>query len=332
MIKVLANLPTRSGGPRANPDARPLVDYLREKLPAELARRIELVIVDNDEQAGRELPEAEVYFGRLTPQLLKQAPKLRWVQSTGASQERHLFPEFIATDIILTNVAGIYSEEIADHIYALILGLARQIPLFTRNQDRRYWEPNAGPLVSSLAGKTLGVIGLGGIGGEVARRAPVFGMRVIATRAHPDRPKPDYVDQVWGPDGLDSLLSGADIVVICTPETPRTRQLIGARELGLMRPGAYFINIGRGTIVSLDALVGALTRGEIAGAGLDVFEVEPLPAEHPLWGLPNIIITPHMASVGEIYKPRRIDVFIDNLYRYLDHRPLLNVVDKAEWH
>lgn len=332
MIKVLANLPVAEPAASGVAESRPTDDYLRERFPADLRGRVELVIVHGEEEAGREIVDAEVYFGWLTPDLLRRAGRLRWVQSTAASQERHLFQELIDGDVILTNVAGIYSEEIADHVYALILALTRQIPRFVRSQDRRYWEPNAGRMADALAGKVLGVIGLGGIGGEVARRGPAFRMRVVATRAHPDRPKPDYVDQVWGPDGLDDLLRVSDVVVICTPETPRTRRLIGSRELGLMKPTARLINVGRGAVVDLSALVQALERGAIAGAGLDVFEVEPLPADHALWGLPNVVITPHMASEGEIYKIRRVDVFLDNLSRYVDGRPLVNVVDKAEWH
>jgi phosphoglycerate dehydrogenase-like enzyme len=331
MIKVVANLTRRVRQP-SDPDERPMAEYLAEGLPARLVDRVNLVVVDGTEEARREIVDAEVYFGHLTPDLLGLAHKLRWVQSTGASQENHLFPEFIASDIVLTNVAGIYSEEIADHVYALILGLTRQIPRFTRNQDRHYWEPRVGALVGTLAGRTLGVIGLGGIGGEIARRAPAFRMRVVATRAHPDLPKPEYVDTVWGPDGLDRLLAESDVVVICTPETPRTRQMIGGRELGLMKSNALFVNIGRGTIVGLNALADALNTGAIAGAALDVFEVEPLPADHPLWEARNLIITPHMASVGEKYKAQRVVVFAENLARYLDGRPLVNVVDKAEWH
>ncbi len=183
-----------------------------------------------------------------------------------------------------------------------------------------------------LAGLTLGVVGLGGIGDEVARRAPTFRMRVVATRAHPERPRPDYVDRVWGPDGLDDLLRESDAIAICTPETPRTRGLIGARELALCKPTAYLINVGRGSAIHLDALVAALQAGALGGAGLDVFEREPLPADHPLWGMDHVVITPHMAAGGEFYRARGVEVFLDNLARYLAGRPLVNVVDKADWH
>lgn len=305
---------------------------LRERLQAGIKGDVDLVFAENKENTKQEISNAEILFGSLNPELFKLGKKLRWVQAPFAGQEGHLFPEFIESDILLTNVAGIYNEEIADHVYALILAFTRQIPRFTRNQAKRYWEPSSGFKVDYLAGKTLGIIGLGGIGGEVAKRAPGFGMRVVATRAHPERPKPDYVDKVWGPNGLSHLLSESDFAVICTPETPRTRQMIGSKELRTMKRTAYIINIGRGAVVDLTALTEALKDGVIAGAGLDVFEIEPLPAGHPLWEMENVIITPHMASNTNIYQARRIDRFVDNLSRYLQGKQLEGVVDKAEWH
>jgi len=305
---------------------------LRERLEGGIKEEVNLVFAEDRESVKREIIDAEVLFGGLTPGLFKLAKKLRWVQSPSAGQEGHLFPEFIKSDILLTNMAGIYNEEIADHVYALILAFTRQIPRFTRNQDKRYWESRSGSKVDWLVGKTLGIIGLGGIGGEVAKRAPCFGMRVVATRANPERPKPDYVEQIWGPDGLNHLLAESDFVVICTPETPRTRKMIGSKELRTMKRTAYLINIGRGAVVELDALTQALKEDVIVGAGLDVFEIEPLPADHPLWEMENVIITPHMASSINIYPARRVDRFLDNLSRYLQGKPLISVVDKKDWH
>ena len=157
-------------------------------------------------------------------------------------------------------------------------------------------------------------------------------MRVVATRAHPEREKPDSIDQVWGPDGLVNLLAKSDFVVICTPETPRTRKMIGSEELNTMKRTAYIINIGRGAVIDLAALTEAVKNGVISGAGLDVFEIEPLPADHPLWGMENVIITPHMASNTDIYSVRRVDRFLDNLSRYLQGKPLQSIVDKEDWH
>ena len=318
MVKVLVNFE--------------LPGHLRQRLLDEAGSKAQFVFADDDAAALRAIVDAEVVFGIVSPEIFAAARKLRWYQSSVASQERYMFPALIDSDVQLTNMAGIYNEEIADHVYALILGLTRLIPRFTRNQDRRYWEPHGQFKAEYLMGKTIGIIGLGGIGGEVAKRAPTFGMRVVATRAHPGRPKPEYVDQVWGPEGLDELLRISDIVVNCTPETPRTRKLIGRRELALMKRTARLINIGRGAVVDLTALTEALQSGAIAGAGLDVYEIEPLPADHPLWGLQTAILTPHMASVTDIYPARRVEVFLDNLGRYLRGETLHNLVDKEDWH
>jgi phosphoglycerate dehydrogenase-like enzyme len=305
---------------------------LRKRVQSEIDDSVTLVFAENEERAKLEIVDAEILFGSLTLELFNLSKKLRWVQTPIASLENYMFPELIESDILMTNVAGIYNEEIADHVFALILGITRQIPRFTRNQDKRYWEPASDFKVDCLQGKTLGIIGLGGIGGEVARRGPCFGMRVVATRANPEREKPDDVDQVWGPDKLEHLLTESDFVVICTPETPRTRKMISGRELEAMKRTAYIINIGRGAVVDLTALTDALKNRVIAGAGLDVFEEEPLPSHHSLWDMENVIITPHMASVIDIYPARRVDIFIQNLTRYLKNKPLMNIVDKADWH
>ena len=318
MVKVLVNYPIPAD--------------LGERLWARAGTKVHLAFAKDEEEAKREIGDAEILFGQMTPELLPLARKLRWVQTPFASQERHLFPEFIESDILLTNAAGIFNDEISDHVYALILGLTRDIPRFVRNQAQRHWASYAEFATECLAGKTLGIVGLGGIGGEVARRAPSFRIRVIATRAHPDRPKPDYVEEIWGPDGLSRLLAESDFVVICAPETPRTQKMIGRQELTMMKPTAYIINVGRGAIIDQAALTWALQNEVIAGAGLDVFEIEPLPTDHPLWGMDNVLITPHMAASTNIYPARRVEVFLDNLSRYLEGKPLKNIVDKVDWH
>ena len=305
----------------------------RERLRAGVGPGVSLVFVQGEEEARKEIADAEILFGRIMPGLLALASELRWVQPSGASQERHLFPEFIESDITLTNMAGIYNEHMADHVYALILALARQIHRLARNQRTGCWDLKARHEIESLNGKTLGLIGLGGIGGEVARRAPAFGLRVVATRANPDRRRPACVERVWGPDGLPELLAASDYVVISTPETPRTLKMIGREELRMMKPTAHIINVGRGAVVDLAALTRALEEGLIAGAGLDVMEMEPLPSDNPLWRMENVLITPHLAaSPHDIYPARRVEVFLDNLCRYIAGRRLRNVVDKHDWH
>lgn len=313
----------------------PFAPDMRERLRAGVAKDVRLVFVEDEEAARREIANAEILLGELTPALFPLAERLKWVQLPLAGLEGRLFPEFIDSDILLTSAAGIYNEPIADHIYALLLALTRDIPALLRAQARRHWldrsELEREPQV--LAGKTLGIVGLGGIGAEVASRAPAYGMRVVATRAHPERPKPVGVDQVWGPDGLPRLLALSDIVAICTPETPHTKGMIGAQELAQMKPSAYLLNVGRGSAVDLLALTRALESGALAGAALDVFETEPLPADHPLWSAERVIISPHLSYLPDSkYPKRRIDVFLENLCRYLEGRPLRNLVDKKNWH
>ncbi len=270
-------------------------------------------------------PRAEVVLaGRWSDELWQSAPSLRWVQSGGAGVERFLTPGFIASPIILTNAAGVYAIPIADHVLALMLALSRRLPLHFRNQQQRKWEWDGG---DELNGKRLGIVGLGGIGSEVAKRARAFGMRVIATRRRPDRPSP-FADEVRGADALPWLLAESDYVVLCAALTPETRHLIGEPELAAMKPTARLVNVGRGGLVDEPALIRALQAGRIAGAGLDVTEEEPLPADSPLWGMDNVIITPHSSGSSPRSHERLMDLFCENLRRWLAGEELLNVVDK----
>jgi phosphoglycerate dehydrogenase-like enzyme len=200
--------------------------------------------------------------------------------------------------------------------------------IYLRRHLAQNWQRDV-PVIH-LADTTLGVVGLGGIGSEVAKRGKALGMRVLAVEAKP-RPKPDYVDELWEQTQLDSLLAESDFVVLCVPHTPETVKLITRARLQQMKPTAYLINISRGVVVDLADLTAALQAGEIAGAGLDVFEVEPLPADHPLWAMEQVIITPHSAFSSHHVAPRRIAVVADNLRRYAAGAPLRNIVDKRRW-
>ncbi len=279
------------------------------------------------EEALARAADAEIILaGRWSDDLWKAAPNLRWVQSSGAGVERFLTPEFIASAIILTNAAGVYAIPIADHVIAFMLAFSRGFPRYLRNQLDRKWEWGGG---DELADKTLGIIGLGGIGAEVAKRAKAFGMRVIAIRRRPDRPSP-FADEARGPDSLPWLLAECDYIALCAALTPQTRHLIGVAELSLMKPTARLINIGRGRLIDEPALISALQSGRLAGAGLDVFAEEPLPSDSPLWGMPNVIITPHSSGSSPRSHDRLMDLFCDNLHRYLAGEGLLNLVDKRE--
>lgn len=295
--------------------------------------KAKVVFVDKEQDAIREVQDAEVVFGRITPEMLKNAKVLKWVQAPVASMglptgEYYIFPELAKSRVTLTSMSGIYTDVVADHIFAFITCFARSFPRLFHKQMEGIWDKDVECRI--LAGQTLGIIGLGGIGTEVARRAVTFGMDVVATRAHPRKPKPAFLKRVWGPRGLKSLLEESDFVVICLPHAPGTVHVIGREELKRMKKTAYLINIGRGMNVETDALVEALKNKQIAGAGLDVFEPpEPLPSDHPLWHMENVIITPHCAAVPTPPE-RREAIFLENLECFVKGKRLLNVMDKRE--
>jgi phosphoglycerate dehydrogenase-like enzyme len=282
-----------------------------------------------EEAISRAASSEVIQAGHWSDELWMSAPGLRWVQSGGAGVEHFLTPEFAASPIVLTNAAGVYATPIADHVMAFVLHFSRRFGDLLRKQMKREWAEWGEFSADELSEKTLGVIGLGGIGSEVARRAKGFGMRVIATRRRPDLPS-EHVDEVRDRDGLPWLLAESDFVALCAALTARTRRLIGSEELRLMKPTSYLMNIGRGGLVDEAALVTALQSSEIAGAGLDVFEEEPLPAASLLWDMPNVIITPHDSGSSPRSGERLMDLFCENLRRYVAGEPLLNVVDKRE--
>jgi len=231
----------------------------------------------------------------------------------------------------VTNFREIYNDHIGAHIMAFVLAFARGLHDYIPRQLRREWRPD--PLdtgVVHLPGATALIVGVGGIGAEAARLAAAFGMHVIGVDAR-RREAPPGVLKLDGPDALDSLLPLADFVILTVPHTPATEGFMNRARFRRMKRTAFFINIGRGRTTRLDDLVEALRAGEIAGAGLDVFEQEPLPAEHPLWAMPGVLITPHTAGYGPHLDDRRFEILLDNCRRFLAGQPLRNVVDKASW-
>ncbi|HIE18580.1 TPA: D-2-hydroxyacid dehydrogenase [Candidatus Bathyarchaeota archaeon] len=312
-----------------------LNDELKIKILKEAPKSVNLVFSTDEKETLEEVKDADAVFGFLTLEMLRAAEKLKWNQTPMAGLEEYIpkIPEIIERDIVITNVAGIYNEEVATHVFALITALSRDLPTLIRRQDRKIWDAENLRIIP-LLGKTLGIVGLGRIGTEVAKRGAAFGMKVIATRAHPEKGKPSFVEKIWGLEGLNNLLRESDFVVICTPHTPKTEKMIRAKELRIMKRTAFLINIGRGAVVDLNDLAEALRKNEIAGAGLDVFEEEPLPPEHPLWKLRNVIITPHIAAKALIplYEERRVNIFLENLRRFVNGDPLINVVDKKMWY
>ncbi len=294
------------------------------------------------------MPTADAFFGKITPELLAAATSLKWVQSPTASLEHYLFPALIEHPCVLTNMRGIFSDVIADHVLGYVLTFARKLHLYRDQQRSGRWESiGSGPAlpnfavgpgeVSSadrahlhLADCTLGVVGVGAIGEEVCRRARAFGMRVLGVDPVPRTI--ENVCEVAPLDQLDTLLAESHFVVIAAPHTPRTEKLFRAATLARMRPGSYLINIGRGIIVDLADLTAALQAGHLGGAALDVCEVEPLPASHPLWQLPNVLITPHVAAASPRISERHTGVLLENVTRFANHQPLRNVVNKRAWY
>lgn len=293
-----------------------------------VSSEVDVLNLASENQALEIIPEVDAMYGRITPELLARAKKLRWIQTPMAGLEHYMFPALAQSDVTLSNMQGIYSDNIADHVMGYILMFARGFHIFLRQQLQRNWAKEAPVL--HLADTTLGVIGLGGIGTAVAKRGAAAEMRVIATNAV-EIEKPDFVDALWGINQLDDLLAEADFVVSCVPHTPETFKLINTDQFKQMKKTGYLINISRGVVVDLAALTAALEAGEIAGAGLDVFETEPLPADHPLWGMENVIITPHTAGAGPHTRERRIEVVTANLRRFVAGEPVRNVVDKNRW-
>lgn len=294
-----------------------------------VSAELEIVNAVTEEEALDAIPQALGMYGNLSPALLERAESLRWLQTPIAGLEHYMFPALAESEVVVSNMAKIYGDMIADHAFCFILMFARGIHLYMRRQIRGEWQK--GTPVHHLGDCTLGVIGLGGIGTELARRGKAHDMRVVAVDARPDETlRRDLdLDGLWPQDRLDYLLGESDFVVSCVPQTPETVGLIGADELGQMKRSAYLINISRGVVVKLDALVDALNSGGIAGAALDVYEMEPLPAAHPLWQMENVILTPHVAADNPHVPQRRIDTLRDNLGRYLAGEKPRNIVDKS---
>lgn len=257
--------------------------------------------------------------------LLSRAPDVRWIHSVTAGIERVATPAVRARGITVTNARGVFSRPIAEYVVMMILALARQLPQLLELQRERTWQPLRGRELSEM---TVGIVGFGSIGAEVARLLAPFGTRVLATRRHADRGPGDATNvELHGFDQLDEVLAASDFVLVATPLTDETAGLIGAQQLQEMREHAWLINIARGRLIDEVALRRGLEAGWIGGAVLDVFDEEPLPPESPLYGTPNLIITPHTSWSSDRVLDRSIELFIDNLRRFTTGQPLRNVVD-----
>ena len=308
--------------------------WLAQRLQQEFPQ-FEIVHLDTYEGVEAHLRDAEVAIAwSIRPEQFLAARKLRWIHSPAAAVHQLMFPELINSDVVLTNAREVHGPVVAEHVIAQIFALAKKLPQAVRFQQQRIWGQESmwtrKPAPREIAGATLGLIGLGSIGREVARRASALGMRIIAVREHAEKGTAELVEAVLPPAQLDEFLAQADYVVVAAPLTPSTRALINADRISRMKPAACLINVSRGPLVDEAALADALRTGQLAGAALDVFSQEPLPADSPLWNLENLLITPHTAAVTGRLWDRHYALIRENLRRYLAHEPLLAVVDKRK--
>jgi phosphoglycerate dehydrogenase-like enzyme len=293
---------------------------------------LSIVVAEDLGQAAQAIDGAEAAFGTMPVSLLGQAARLRWLQAPQAAPPAgYYYAELIAHPVIVTNFREIYNDHIGAHIMAFVLAFARGLHRYLPQQLRREWRPAPHDTgVVHLPEATALIVGVGGIGAEAARLAAGFGMRVIGVDAR-RRDLPPGVAELHPAEALDGLLPAADYVILTVPHTPATEGFMNRARFQRMKRSGFFINIGRGMTTRLDDLVAALAAGEIAGAGLDVFEQEPLPADHPLWTTPGVLITPHTAGYGPYLDERRFEILLDNCRRFLARLPLRNVVDKPRW-
>jgi cyclase len=306
-----------------------------------LAPEIEFVPVKTADEAAREAADADAVIGFCNTEIVTAGQKLRWIQVGSAGVDKYLFKELVDSPIVLTNTQKIYGPNVADQAMALLLCLTRglhtamhpptDLPASVKKDMFRYWnylKAEARP--QELHGRTMLVVGLGGIGTQISRRAHGFGMRVMAIDPNERMERPDFVFSIDRPAKLLDLLPKADAVVLACPLTSETRGLIGQDQLGQMKKSAYLINIARGEIVQQDDLIAALKKRQIAGAGLDVTNPEPLPNDHPLWTLPNVVISPHVGGQSAEARDRQWRLYRENIRRFVAGEPLLCVVNKAK--
>lgn len=305
-------------------------------LPQELQRRfpeLSVVALNGYEGIERELPDAEIFAGwSLPPEKLAIARRLRWIHSLMSGVGQLCYPEMVASPVVITHAAAVHAVPVAEHAWALILAVARRIPSAVAFQARKEWALqriwDERPRPFDVVGLTLGLIGLGAIGREVAKRARAFGLRVLAVKQNPAEGR-EWADEVYGPGELPRMLAESDIVVVAAPGTPGTYHLLGEKEIARMKPAALVVNVSRGSLIDEVALCRALREGRLGGAALDVAEKEPLPPDSPLWDAPNVLLTPHLSAATERLWPRHLELLAENVRRYLAGEPLLDVVDKS---
>lgn len=282
------------------------------------------IVAGSDEEISPHLPTAQVVWGSLTPGQVAVAKALQLMQVITVGVDHVLSPALLASDAKLCSTRGMHGATIAEQVFALMLGLARGLPTLLTQQQKKSWQSYRPSLLQNT---TVGIVGFGTLGQAIGRRALAFDMKVIGLRQHPV-PSP-YATEVWGIDRLEELLPQVDHLVLAVPLTTATTNLLTRARLKMLKPTAYLYNVARGAVVDEEALAEALAHGQLAGAGLDVFVTEPLPESSPLWGLPNVIITPHTGGYLADYRRQAFAIFLENLRRLQCGLPLLNEVDKV---
>jgi D-3-phosphoglycerate dehydrogenase len=294
---------------------------------ASLAPHAEIVDAGQD-RIAREILQADIFCGHAKTFVpwdeVVARGRLRWIQSSAAGMDHCLVPPVIASDILVTSASGLFADQVAEQTLALLLGLLRGLPTFFRAMLRKEFIRRP---TRDLHGATVGMVGFGGNGRRIAEVLAPYRVRILATDMFPGD-KPDHVESVWDANRLDDLLPEVDVLILTVPLNEQTRGMFGRRQFARMKRDALFINVARGPVVVERDLVEALVSGHLAGAGLDVTEMEPLPPSSPLWDLPNVIITPHVGAQSAKRYDDATRLFCDNLRRYLAGDPLVNVVDK----
>lgn len=326
----------------------PEIDARRLNLIRSINAELNVINAKSHDAALLEIPDADGFYGKITPKLLSASACLKWIQSPTASLEHYIFPELVNHSCTLTNMRGLFYDVIADHVLMYILMFCRQMPYYNRQQRQSNWAPlggedarnnfNIGPGMvtpmdlahTQLSDMTVGIIGLGSIGGKIASHCIKLGMQVAGVDPYCDTP-PDHLEFIRGDNAFAQLLNQSDFVVIAAPHTPETAGMFNTDRFSQMKNTGYLINIGRGAIVPLNDLRKALETGEIQGAALDVMESEPLGVDDPLWKHPNVIITPHVAACSRRVAERHLETLLQNVKRFTNHQPLLNVVNKTRW-
>lgn len=283
------------------------------------------IVRSSPERVTQEIQQADIAVGWLRMEGLEVARRLKWIHLPDAGADIVMETPFIQErGIVVTNSSGAFGVPISEHVLAMMLAFARRMRTFDRAQTSKEWRK--GLPVDELFEKRVGILGLGDIGTEVARRCHAFGMRVVAMKRRPGQ-KPPFVDELYGPDGIDRVVATSDFLVVSLPGTAETTGLLSRERLCMMRPGSYLFNIGRGKVVEEEAMIDLLRSGHLAGAGLDVFVTEPLPPDNPLWEMENVIVTPHTSGTHPRHAERTAAIFCRNLERFQRSEPLENVLD-----